>query len=69
MCVGMLVVFAFLTLLVFSMGMVSGTIRRFAHLFPQEEKQESNLKSIATDYAEIAAAVVAARVYGKKEQD
>lgn len=63
MCVGMLVVFAFLTLLVFSMGLVAAFFKRFAHLFPAEKKKESNLKNIATDYAEIAAVVATATAY------
>ena len=67
MCVGMLVVFAFLALLVFTMGLMAVFFRRFAHLFPEEKVADSNLQNIATDYTEIAAVVAAATAYGKGE--
>jgi sodium pump decarboxylase gamma subunit len=66
MCVGMLVVFAFLSLLVFCMGLAAAFFKRFAYLFPEKNEEESNLRSIATDYTEIAVAVAAATAYGKR---
>lgn len=60
MLLGMLVVFAFLALLVFAMGLASRFLLRFAHIFPDAQEPQSNLKKISTDYADIAAVVAIA---------
>lgn len=67
MLVGMLVVFSFLALLVFAMGVAARFFKRFAHLFPEPREAESNLKKISTDYADIAAVVAIA--YAQRNKD
>ena len=66
MLVGMSVVFAFLTLLVFAMGISAAFFKRFARLFPEKEQAQSNLTKISTDYTDIAAAVAVARAYSQR---
>jgi len=68
MLIGMLVVFAFLILLVWSMNAASAFFKRFTHLFP-EQPGASNLKKISSDYADIAAVVAAVTAYSQRSAD
>jgi oxaloacetate decarboxylase (Na+ extruding) subunit gamma len=66
MVVGMSVVFSFLILLVVAMKASAAFFKRFAHLFPEEQKPTTGLQRVAEDnHADIAVAIAAVKAYTK----
>ena len=63
MIVGMGVVFAFLTLLVFAMGGSAAFFKKFAHLFPEEQPKQASVRKAAEDHSEIAVAIAAVKTH------
>lgn len=63
MAVGMLVVFAFLTVMVFAMGLMSGFILK---VFPEAEESASVQKRISVTGNEIEVAVAIVAAYTQK---
>ena len=66
MIVGMGVVFAFLTLLVYAMSGSAAFFQKFAYLFPEEQVQKSGARKAAEDYSEIAVAIAAVKTHTGK---
>ena len=66
MIVGMGVVFAFLTLLVYAMSGSAAFFHKFAHLFPEETAPKSGTRKAAEDYSEIAVAIAAVQTHTHK---
>lgn len=62
MIIGMSVVFLFLTLLVFVMGLLAGICRKF---FPEIEEPAAKKTAVGGSDAEIAVAIAAANAYSK----
>ena len=67
MVVGMLTVFAFLTLLVFAMGASAAFFSKFAHLFPDPEPTGASKpkKHVSSNDADIAVAIAAVKAFTK----
>ena len=63
MVVGMGVVFAFLTLLVYAMSGSATFFKKFAHLFPEEKAPQSGVRKAAEDHSEIAIAIAAVKTH------
>ena len=61
MVIGMATVFAFLVLLIVAMNSSAAFFRKFAHLFPEEEKTHPKAASAADPVAQIAVALAAIR--------
>ena len=59
MVIGMVTVVAFLGLMIFTMSGSAAFFRKFAHLFPEEEKAQAKAVSAVDPVAEIAVALAA----------
>ena len=59
MVIGMATVFAFLVLMILTMSGSAAFFRKFAHLFPEEEKPPAKAVSAVDPVAEIAVALAA----------
>jgi sodium pump decarboxylase gamma subunit len=59
MVIGMATVFSFLVLLILAMNGSAAFFRKFAHLFPEEEKVASKSAAKSDPVAEIAVALAA----------
>ncbi len=59
MVIGMVTVVAFLGLMIFTMSGSAAFFRKFAHLFPEEEKSQAKAVSAVDPVAEIAVALAA----------
>ncbi len=61
MVIGMATVFAFLVLLILAMNGSAAFFRKFAHLFPEEQKAAPKAVAATDPAAEIAVALAAIR--------
>ena len=61
MVVGMITVFSFLVLLIVAMNGSAGFFKKFAHLFPEEQKAAPKKTSVVDPSTEIAIALAAIR--------
>ncbi len=59
MVIGMATVFAFLVLMILTMSGSAAFFRKFAHLFPEEEKTPAKSVSVVDPVVEIAVALAA----------
>ncbi len=66
MIIGMGVVFAFLSLLVFAMSASAAFFKKFSYLFPEEQPAKSAPRKNAEDLSEIAVAIAAVKAHVAK---
>lgn len=68
MLIGMLMVSGFLLLMVFAMMLSAAFCRKFAHLFPEEER-ETNIGKIAKDHSDIALVLAAVKAHTSNKDE